>query len=167
MGKFDLKNWSFPNSLKFDTEVYCYILILILMFIFPRFLSLTFIWANLVPKSEVLQINWNLVQGYIRMCLFRFYCLFFQNFCHSYVLGKFGPKIYSSPNKLKFDTGVHCYMVIMILMFSFLKIFHWYNFGQIWAKSNVLHIDWNLIQGHIVTCWLRFWYVIFRTICHL
>ena len=73
------------------------------------------------------------------------YCLFFQNFCHSYFLGKFGPKIWNSPNKLKFDTVVHCYMLIMILMLSFPKFCHSYNFGQSWAKSNILHIDWNLI----------------------
>ena len=40
-------------------------------------------------------------------------------------------------------------MFIMVLMFSFSKFCHSYNFRQIWAKSNVLHIDWNLIQGHL------------------
>ena len=135
------------------------------MFIFPKFLTITFFWANLVPKSEVLQIIWNLVQGYIPICLFRFWCLFFRNFCHSYFLDKFDPKIWRFPGKLKVDTGVHCYMHITILMFSFSKFCHSYNFGQIWAKSNVLHIDWNLIQRHIVTCWLQFWYVIFWSIC--
>ena len=72
LGKFCLKNWSSPNWLKFGTGVHCYILISNLMFIFPKFLSLTFFWANLVPKSEVLQINWNLVQGHIAIYLLRF-----------------------------------------------------------------------------------------------
>ena len=130
------------------------------MFIFPKCL------ANLVPKSEVLRINWNLVQGYIAICLLQFQCLSFQNFCHSCFLGKFGPIIWISSNKLKFDRGVHCYALITISMFSFSKFCHSYNFGQIWAKSNVHHIDWNLIQGHIVICWLKFWCVIFRSICH-
>ena len=29
-------------------------------------------WANLVPKSEGPQIKWNLVQGYIAICLLQF-----------------------------------------------------------------------------------------------
>ena len=41
-------------------------------------------WANLVRKSEVLQIIPTLVQGYIDICLLRFYCLFFQKFWSQY-----------------------------------------------------------------------------------
>ena len=47
-----------------------------------------------------------------------------QNFCYSDFLGKFGPKTWSSPNKLEIDTGVHCYMLIPILMFSFIFAIH-------------------------------------------
>ena len=72
LGKFGLKNWSSPNWLKFGTEVHCYIVISNLMFIPPKILSLTFFWANLIPKSEVLQINWNLVQRDIAICLLWF-----------------------------------------------------------------------------------------------
>ena len=47
---------------------------------------------NLVPKSEGLQIDWNLVQGYyITIYLLRFYCLFFQNFCYSHHFGEICP----------------------------------------------------------------------------
>ena len=38
---------------------------------FPQFFWLTFFWANLIPEYEVLQINWNLIQGYIATCLLR------------------------------------------------------------------------------------------------
>ena len=65
---------------KFGTWVHYQILILILIFIFSKFLSLILFWANLVPKSEVLQINWNMFRGY-----------FFQNLCHWCFLSKFGP----------------------------------------------------------------------------
>ena len=57
---------------------------------------------------------------------------------------------------LKFDTGVHCCKLIMILMFSFSKFCYLSNFELIWAKSNVLHIDRNLTKGDISTCWLQF-----------
>ena len=121
-------------------------------------------WANLFPKSEVLQNNWNLIQmfiaimlitiltfiylvhgyiairlittlififanffycscnlgklgGWIAICLLWFKCLFFQKNFHSYFLGRFGPKIWSFPNWLKFCAEVHSYMLITILMF--------------------------------------------------
>ena len=120
----------------------------------------------------------------------------------------FSKMVPSSPNWLKYGTGVHCYIFISNLMLIFQNICHSYFFGQIWSqnlkfsklneilyrdtllhayydfhvyffkilsfilfwanlvpKSNVLQIDWNLIQGHIVICWLRFWCVIFRSIC--
>ena len=112
--------------------------------------------------------NWlKFRRGYIAIIsLLQFWYLFFQNYFDSYFFGKFGPKTWSSTNKLKFDTELHCYMFVTILMFSFSKFCYSYNFGQILAKSNVLHIDWNLMQGHIVTWWLWSWSVIFRSIYH-
>ena len=79
-------------------------------------------WVNLVPKSEVLQINWNLAYGYITMWLLQSQCLFFRNFCHSYFSGKFGPKIWSSSDWLKLGAEVDCDMLVSILMFIFSKV---------------------------------------------
>ena len=53
---------------------------------FSKFLSFILFWANFVLKSEVLQLNQNLVQGYTAICLLRFQRLFFHIFCHSYFL---------------------------------------------------------------------------------
>ena len=78
--KFDLKNWSSPNSLKFGRGVHCYIFISNLMFIFPKFLSITFFWANLVPKSEVLQIIWNFGKGIHSYMLISILMLIFSKF---------------------------------------------------------------------------------------
>ena len=116
-GKFAPKILSSSNWLKSCKGVHCFILITILMFIFPKcliffalswsqnlkFSKLTaiwyrdtllhtyydfnvyffkiliiFLWANLVPKSEVLQFNWNLVQGYIAIFLLHFCVYFFK-----------------------------------------------------------------------------------------
>ena len=66
--------------------VHCYMLITTLTFIFSKFFSSICFWANLVPKSEVLQIDRNLVQRQITIFLFRFLFLFFQFFFHSYFL---------------------------------------------------------------------------------
>ena len=65
LGKFSPKIWHSSNWLEFGTGVHCHMLIRILMFIFSKLLSFIFFWANLVPKSEVLQTDQNLVQGYI------------------------------------------------------------------------------------------------------
>ena len=97
LGKFGPKNWSSPNWLKVGTGVHCYIFISNLMFIFPKFLSLIFFWANLVRKSEVLQINWNSVQGYIAICLLQFSVYFFKSFVIHIILGKFVPNVWCCP----------------------------------------------------------------------
>ena len=69
LGKFDPKIWSSSNWLKFGIEVDWYMLMSILMVFFFRISVIHTFWANLVPKSEFLQINWNLIQGYIATCL--------------------------------------------------------------------------------------------------
>ena len=153
--KFGRKNWRFPNWTKFGTWVHYHILILILIFIFSKFLSLMLFWANLVPKSEVLQINWNILQG-----------LFFSKSLPLMFFEQIWSLIWISPNWLKFRRGVHCYLFTTILMFVFSKFCHSLNFRQIWFQNLMFfQIDWNSIQGHIIICWLRFWRVIFRRIC--
>ena len=71
-GKFGPIICSSTKWLKFRRGIHCCKLITILMFIFSKFLSFIFFWANLVSKSEILQIDWKLVQGYITICLLRF-----------------------------------------------------------------------------------------------
>ena len=88
---------------------------------FFKILFIHTFWANLVPKSKVIQIDWKLVQIYIAICLFQFWCLFFQFFCQSYFWGKFRPIIWSSTKWLKFHRGVHCCMLITIFIIIFSK----------------------------------------------
>ena len=78
-----------------------------------------FFGENLVLKPEVLQINLNLIQRYIAISKFCVY--FFKNIFMHIFLGKFGPQLWRSPNYWKFGTGVHCYMLITILIFIFPK----------------------------------------------
>ena len=47
-------------------------LIRILMFSFSKLFSIIYFWENLVPKSEVLQIDWNLIQECYPICLLGF-----------------------------------------------------------------------------------------------
>ena len=60
-------------------------LVMILMFIFTKLLSIIILKGNLVPKSEVLQIGRNLVQG----TLLYFNAYFFKDFFIHIFLGKF------------------------------------------------------------------------------
>ena len=116
------KNKSSPNSLKFGPEVHCYVFISNLMGFFSKFCHSYFLGATLVPKSEILQIDWNFVQGYIAICLYDFnvYSIF-QKFLSFICFDKFSSKIWSFPNWLKVYTGVHCNMLITVLMFIFSK----------------------------------------------
>ena len=54
-GKFDPKKWSSPNWLKLGVGVHRYMVITILAFIFFKICFIHIFWANLVPKSNVLQ----------------------------------------------------------------------------------------------------------------
>lgn len=57
----------FPNWIKLSTTVHCSILITILMLFFSNFLPFI-VGAKLFSKLDFLQINKNLVKGYIDMC---------------------------------------------------------------------------------------------------
>ena len=74
----------------------------------------------------------------------------------SFSLGKFGPKIWSSSNWLKCRTGAHCYMLISILMLIFQNFSHSYFSANLVPKSEVLQINWNLVQRYITVRLLRF-----------
>ena len=124
-------------------------LITILMFIFAKFLSFIFFWRNLVPKSEVLQINWNSGQAYIPICLLQC-CLFSQNFCHSYFFGQIWShnlNFYKMTEILYRGKLLYAYYYDFNLYIfkNFVSHIFWTNLVP---KSNVLQIDWN-----IVVCW--------------
>ena len=78
---------------------------------FPKILLKKFfgnVLGKLAPKSEILQIDWNFVQGYIAIYLLQFKCLLFQmlfNFKLLFII--------------LLQTNVYCC--------------HSYNFGQIWS----------------------------------
>ena len=97
---------------------------------YQNFCHSYFFGENLVPKFEVLQINWIMVQGLFAICLLRFKSLFFQNFCHSFVafLDKFGHKIRSYPNQMNFGARILYYMLtgILILILLILLILYYY-----------------------------------------
>ena len=74
---------------------------------------------------------------------FEFNVYFFQSSFQE----KFGPKLWSPPNWLKFCGWVHCYMLFTILMFIFSKFCNSYNFGQIWSP--------NLMFSKLTEIWYK------------
>ena len=86
------------------------------------------------------------MEWYIAICLLQF-CLFFRNSFHSYFLGKFALKIWSSSNWLKIGTEVDSYMLISILIFIFSKFLSFLFFGQIWSQ--------NLKFSKLIEIWYR------------
>ena len=61
------------------------------MFIFSKLLSFIAFWASLVPKSEILQIERNLLRGTLLYLYFEFNVYFFKVFVIHISFGKFGP----------------------------------------------------------------------------
>ena len=56
---------------------------------FFKILFVHVFWANLFPKSEVLQIDWKIVKiDRLLNAYFDFHVYFFQRFCHSYNFGQ-------------------------------------------------------------------------------
>ena len=85
--------------------------------------------ANLVPWSGFLQIDWDFVEGYIANAYFDFNVYFFKIF----VIHIFWVNLVPKFEVLQINWNlieVQCYMLITILMFSFSKFCHSYNFGQ-------------------------------------
>ena len=154
-GQFASKNWFSENWLKFGTVAHCYILISNLMFIFSKNFH-SFFGANLVSKLQVFQINRNFVQECIALSSLRFKCLFFQKFFSYIFLCKFGPKIWGSIKWPKFRTGVHCCILITILIFFFTVFVNHIFWTNLVSKFKVFQIDWNFVQGYIATYLLRF-----------
>ena len=114
---------------------------------FSNFLSFIFVQANLVPKPEVLQIDWNVI----------FWCLFSQNFNHSYFWANLVPQT----EVLHIDWSlvqqwITIYMLNMILMLIVISkhfVIH-IVLGKFGPKA-VLPINWNLAFVYIINiiCW--------------
>ena len=88
LGKFGPIIWISSNWLKFRRGVHCYMLITVLMFIFSKFFSFIFfgqIWSQNLKFFKLTKI-WYRCR--LILCLFWFWCLFFQKFCHSYNFGQ-------------------------------------------------------------------------------
>ena len=66
---------------------------------------------------------------------YNFNVYFSKKFYHSWFLGKFGPIIWIPSNWLKFLRGIHCYMLITVLILIFSKFFSFIFFGQIWSQN--------------------------------
>ena len=151
--------------LKFRRGVNCCMLITILMFIFSKFLSFIYfglIWSQNLKFSKLTEI-WD-KRTFLYAC-YKGNVYFSKIFTTHIFWGQFFPTIWSSSKWLKFRRGVNCCLLITILMIIFSKflsvIFFWINLVP---KSNVLQIDWSLIQGHIVICWFWFWCVTFQSV---
>ena len=56
-------------------------------------------------------------------------------------LGKFGPKNWNSPNWLKFDKGVHCFILISNLKFIFKNFCHTFFWANLVQKSDFPQIN--------------------------
>ena len=117
------------------------------MFIFPKFLSLKFFWANLFQNSEVGAV----VHCYLLIMILMF---IFRKFLSLMFFGQIWFQIWISSNWLKFRRGMHCYMLIAALMFIFSKFFLFIFLGKfgpkIWSSSNCRKFGQISFHLHLV-----------------
>ena len=74
-------------------------------------------------------------RGTLLYANYNFNVYFFKIIFIHIFLGKFGSKIWSSSNWLRFHTGVHCYELITTLMFIFSMFLPFIFFGLIWTQN--------------------------------
>ena len=109
-------NW---NLVQAYIAIYCYMLIMI--WIFSKFFVI-YIFGGIFGPIIVLQNDWNIVIGTLLYAYYNFNVYFFKSFVIHIILDKFGLKIWSLPNSLKFGAGVHYHILITILMFIYSKV---------------------------------------------
>ena len=136
----------------FDFSVYFFEIFVIHIFL-EKFWS-----QNLkFSKSTEIWCRRTLLHAYCK-----FYIYFFKISVSHIFLGKFGPIIWSSTKWLKVCTLLYAYYDFNVYFFKILSFIQfWVNLVQ---KSNILQIYWNMIQGYIVICWLRFSCVVFPSV---
>ena len=154
MGKFGLKNRSSPNWLKFGTGVHCYILITNLKFIFPKILSLMFfgqIWSHNLDFFKLTEIYFRgtLPCTYYNFNIYFFKVLFIHifgaNWSQNLKFFKLTEIWYRGRLRYAyFDFDVYLFKIFVIPFFR----------ANLVPKSEVLQINWNLVQAYIVTCLL-------------
>ena len=140
LSEFGPQIWLSSDWLKFVTEVDCYMLTSILMFIFSKFLLFILfgqIWSQISISTNQIKFGTS-VHCYVLITIL---INIFSNFLSvKFLEGKFGPIICSSTKWLKFRRGIHCCKLITILMFIFSKFLSFMSF--FWAnlvrKSEVL-----------------------------
>ena len=154
------------------------------MFIFSKFLSFIFSLGKFGPtKSEVCQIKWNLVQGYIVYAYFDLNVYFFKILFFSY----FFWQIWSQ--NVKFFKLTKIWYIGRFYCLFFQIFCHSYSFRQIWSQNlkffkltemsyfdvyffkiliidlfwanlvpqfEVLHMGWNSVQRCITICLIWF-----------
>ena len=125
-----------------------HMLIMVLMFVFSKFLSFVFlggvIWSQNLKFSKLTKI-WYRDQLLYTYCDFNVY--FFKIFVSHIFLGKFGLKIRSCPNGLKFGTGVHLLYAYYDFTVDFFKSF---VIHIVLGKFDVLLLNWNLAFVYII-----------------
>ena len=100
------------------------------MFIFSKFLSFIFSLGKFGPtKSEVCQIKWNLVQGYIVYAYFDLNVYFFKILFFSY----FFWQIWSQ--NVKFFKLTEIWYIGRFYCLFFQIFCHSYSFRQIWSQN--------------------------------
>ena len=92
-------------------------------------------WGNLIPKTEVLQIDWNLVRSRLPYAYFEFNVYFIKILLIHIFGANLVPKIWNSSNSLKLGTEVDYHVLISVLMFIFSKLFSFIFLGQIWSPN--------------------------------
>ena len=120
--KFGLIIWISSNWLKFRRVVHCYMLITVLMFVFSKFFSFIFfgqIWSQNLKFFKLTEIWY---RGRLLYVYFDFDVYFFKMFVIHVFLGKFGPKVWSSPTEIWYrHTLLHAYYDFNVYFFKILS----------------------------------------------
>ena len=98
-----------------------------------------------------------MIQRYIAISKFWIQCLFFQKHFHAHFLGQIWSPIVTFSKYWKFGTGVHCYMLITILIFIFPKFWSLMFFWEIWSRDpDSSKLTEILLRGRLIYAYFNF-----------
>ena len=110
-------------------------------------------WANLVQKTKIENVSWNLVFILIRIRRIQRWCSFYCFRLEIPFLDKLDPKNQNCQFKLKFRTSTNSNMQNAVVQFFFSVLDRKHPFwANLFQKIKIFSLSWNLVLRVIRIC---------------
>ena len=110
-------------------------------------------WVNLIQKTRIVSLSWNLVPQLIWICRIQWWCSLFRFWLEIPFLDKLGPQNQNCQCKLKFGTQSNSNMQNAMTVFTFSILDGKHSFwAHLVQKLEIVSVSWNLVPRLIRIC---------------